>query len=53
MKGGGHGQSNLDFLQENGIEYNIVKEYNNGVRVGVIKTNGKIGTTFPDADMQP
>ena len=24
-----------------------------GVRVGVIKTNGKIGTIFPDADMQP
>ena len=34
MKGGGHGQSNINFLEENGIEYNIVKEYDNGVRVG-------------------
>lgn len=23
------------------------------MRVGVIKTNGKIGTIFPDADIQP
>ncbi|WP_306769120.1 EndoU domain-containing protein, partial [Agathobacter rectalis] len=113
MKGGGHGQSNINFLEENGIEYNIVKEYDNGVRVGnvpkhktpskrtgtgqawfpknwsdskikeagnyvtnlpdnknlpdgvigygeydgvrvgIIKTDGKIGTIFPDADLQP
>ncbi|RDU25280.1 cytosolic protein [Anaerosacchariphilus polymeriproducens] len=113
MKGGGHGQSNIDFLKENGIEYNIVKEYKNGVRVGnvpghkvkvkrigtnqswfpkswseaniekageyvgnlpqnksvadgvavygeyngvrvgVIRTNGKISTVFPDANLQP
>lgn len=113
MKGGGHGQSNIKFLEENGIEYNIVKEYDNGVRVGnvpkhktpskrtgtgqawfpknwsdskikeagnyvtnlpdnknlpdgvigygeydgvrvgIIKTDGKIGTIFPDADLQP
>ena len=113
MKGGGHGQSNINFLEENGIEYNIVKEYDNGVRVGIvskhktpskrtgtgqawfpknwsdskikeagnyvtnlpdnknlpdgvigygeydgvrvgiIKTDGKIGTLFPDADLQP
>lgn len=24
-----------------------------GVRVGIIKTDGKIGTIFPDADLQP
>lgn len=24
-----------------------------GVRVGIIKTNGKIGTIFPDSDSQP
>ncbi len=30
----------------------IFGEYD-GVRVGVIKTNGKIGTIFPDADIQP
>ena len=113
MKGGGHGQANIDFLDKNGIEYNIVKEYPNGVRVGnvpdhkvkakrtgvtqswfpknwseldimnageyvgnlpanknvadgitmfgeyngvrvgVIRTNGKISTIFPDATMQP
>lgn len=53
MKGGGHGQSNINFLEENRIEYNIVKEYDNGVRVGIIKTDGKIGTIFPDADLQP
>jgi hypothetical protein len=34
MKGGGHGQENIDFLKENGFEYNIVKEYPNGVRIG-------------------
>ena len=113
LKCGGHGQSNIKFLEENGIEYNIVKEYDNGVRVGnvpkhktpskrtgtgqawfpenwsdskikeegnyvtnlpdnknlpdgvigygeydgvrvgIIKTSGKIGTIFPDADLQP
>ncbi|WP_345806976.1 T7SS effector LXG polymorphic toxin [Bacillus pumilus] len=113
MKGGGHGQSNIKFLQENNIEYNINKVYENGVRignvpghkvkakrtgsnqswfpenwtesdiaaagakivkspdfskvengvtifgeykgvrVGVIKTNGEVGTIFPDATKQP
>lgn len=33
---GGHGQENIDYLEQNGIEYNIVKEYPNGVRVGNI-----------------
>lgn len=113
MKGGGHGQSNIDFLGKNQIDYNINKIYENGVRVGnilghkvkvkrtganqswfpenwtesdiaaagawiselpefakakngvaifgeyngvrvgVIKTNGEIGTIFPDATKQP
>ncbi|MGF6353048.1 WXG100 family type VII secretion target [Paenibacillus sp. 4624] len=113
MRGGGHGQSNIDFLRTNGFEYNIEKTYPNGVRVGnvpehktpakregsnqawfpknwsesdiveagksvvdipqnaskpdgvviygeykgvrvgVIKTNGEIGTIFPDAEKQP
>ncbi|MBF2453567.1 T7SS effector LXG polymorphic toxin [Listeria seeligeri] len=113
MKGGGHGQSNIDFLKENGLEVNIEKTYSNGVRtgnvpdhkikakrignnqswfpenwtskdiksagqhiasqsnyaiakdgevifgeyngvrVGVIKTDGEIGTIFPDATKQP
>jgi hypothetical protein len=30
----------------------IFGEYN-GVRVGVIKTNGQVGTIFPDATKQP
>ncbi|MDQ0231486.1 EndoU domain-containing protein [Metabacillus malikii] len=113
MSGGGHGQDNIDFLKQNGIEYNIEKVYPNGVRVGnvpdhkskgkrtgtgqawfpenwskedikkagehvinmpehkniadgvtvfgdyngvrvgVIKTNGEIGTIFPDSMLQP
>ncbi|OJE48260.1 hypothetical protein BAQ48_17845 [Bacillus luti] len=113
MKGGGHGQSNIEFLEKNNVDYNINKVYENGVRVGnvpghkvkakragsnqswfpeswtesditaagakiaelpgfanaengvaifgeyngvrvgVIKTNGEIGTIFPDATKQP
>ncbi|WP_314587914.1 phage minor capsid protein [Paenibacillus terrigena] len=34
MKGGGHGQGNIDFLEEQGLDYNIVKTYSNGVRIG-------------------
>ena len=36
MKGGGHGQANIEFLEANGLEYNIVKVYDNGVRIGNI-----------------
>ncbi len=113
MKSGGHGQENIEFLEANGMEYHILKEYDNGVRVGnipkhktpskrigtgqawfpkewtdskikeagefvaklpenrnlpdgiisygeyagvrvgIIKTNGVVGTIFPDADLQP
>lgn len=113
MKGGGHGQANIDFLEKNGLKYEIVDTYPNGVRVGnvadhkvkgkrtgtnqswfpeswsendivnageyvgnlkeninavdgvisygevngvrvgVIRTDGKISTIFPDATMQP
>ncbi len=49
---GGHGQAGLDQLGKYGIKYNIVKTYPNGVRVVVVKTNGKIGTVFPD-NIQP
>ncbi|MDU8672387.1 EndoU domain-containing protein [Paenibacillus polymyxa] len=44
MSGGGHGQDNIDFLENNGIEYNIEKTYSNGVRVGNVpghKSKGK------------
>ncbi|WP_246028073.1 EndoU domain-containing protein, partial [Paenibacillus xylaniclasticus] len=44
MSGGGHGQDNIDFLEKNGIEYNIEFTYPNGVRVGNVpghKSKGK------------
>lgn len=34
LKGGGHGQEALDYMDKNGIEYNITETYSNGVRVG-------------------
>ncbi len=36
IKSGGHGQSALNVMDRNGIKYNIVKTYSNGVRVGNI-----------------
>ena len=39
MKGGGHGQRNIEFLKEKGIEFNMVKEYSNGVRIGNIPSH--------------
>lgn len=36
IKSGGHGQSALDVMDRNGIKYNIVKTYANGVRIGNI-----------------
>lgn len=53
MKGVGHGQVNIELLNAKGIEYNIVHVYDNGVGIGVIRTNGKIGTIFLDATMRP
>lgn len=34
LKSGGHGQDAIDFMDKNNIRYNIVKTYDNGVRVG-------------------
>lgn len=34
LKSGGHGQSGMDILNKQGIKYNIVKTYPNGVRIG-------------------
>ncbi|RKD30490.1 hypothetical protein BET01_07245 [Lacrimispora algidixylanolytica] len=55
VKGGGHGQGNIDFLEKNGISYNIEKTYDNGVRIGNIPDHKnplkRIGTGqswFPD-----
>ena len=36
---GGHGQANIDYLIKNNIEYNIVKTYENGVRVGNVPSH--------------
>ncbi|WP_434779501.1 EndoU domain-containing protein [Neisseria sp. Ec49-e6-T10] len=55
MKGGGHGQSNIDFLKENGLEVNIEKTYPNGVRIGNVpdhkikaKRTGNNQSWFPE-----
>lgn len=54
MKSGGHGQMNLQILEENGIRYEIVLEYANGVRLGNVpnhknraKSKGMGQTWFP------
>lgn len=56
IKSGGHGQSALEVMDKNGIKYNIVKTYPNGVRVGNIPSihnkNKSVGTGmawFPKA----
>lgn len=36
LKSGGHGQAGMDILKKQGIPYNVVKTYKNGVRVGNI-----------------
>ena len=42
LEKGGHGQENIDYMKNN-IEFNIIKEYKNGVRVGNVPrhTNNK------------
>ena len=40
LAGGGHGQKGMDLLDKYGIEYNIVKTYSNGVRVGCVPDHG-------------
>ena len=47
---GGHGQEALDYMKKRGILYHIVKEYDNGVRVGFVphhKNNRKKSGTGP------
>lgn len=34
LKSGGHGQDAIDYMNRNGIKYNIVKTFPNGVRIG-------------------
>lgn len=54
FKSGGHGQENIDLLDQNGISYNVVREYKNGVRIGnvpehkeKIKQTGTKQSWFP------
>jgi len=39
LKSGGHGQTGMNELDKYGIQYNVVKTYPNGVRVGNIPTH--------------
>lgn len=39
LNNGGHGQNGMDLLQKYGIDFNIVKTYPNGVRVGNIPSH--------------
>ncbi|MFJ8457282.1 EndoU domain-containing protein [Bacillus paramycoides] len=55
MRGGGHGQSNIELLNDHGIEYNIVEVLPNGVRLGNVpshkaklKKTGKNQSWFPE-----
>ena len=56
MKGGGHGQENIDFLIENNLKFEIVHEYDNGVRIGNVpdhktpmKRSGIEQSWFPES----
>ena len=39
LKSGGHGQAGLEILKKQGIAFNIVKTYPNGVRIGNIPSH--------------
>lgn len=41
LKSGGHGQESLDYMNKNGIKYNITKTYTNGVRIGNVPNHEK------------
>ncbi|WP_415318625.1 minor capsid protein [Clostridium perfringens] len=54
FKGGGHRESNIKILDKYNVEYNIVEEYSNGVRLGNVPTHkekkkkiGKNQSWFP------
>jgi len=37
MRGGGHGQANIDYLEQIGRKYKIEHTYKNGVRIGAVE----------------
>jgi hypothetical protein len=54
LRAGGHGQASMTVMARNGIEFNVVKTYENGVRVGNVprhkatyKTTGIAQAWFP------
>lgn len=54
LKSGGHGQASMDLMDKNGIEYNVVKTYESGVRAGNVpnhkvsyKKKGAMQSWFP------
>lgn len=48
MINGGHGQANIDYLNEHNIKYNIIKTYDNGVGVGNLSEN--VGAPYGEWD---
>lgn len=56
LKSGGHGQSNMEIMDKNDIEYNVVNTFENGVRVGNVpnhkwkrKRSGTGQAWFPES----
>ena len=54
LKNGGHMQAAMDLMKQHGIEFNVVRQYWNGVRVGDVpnhknrmKRTGTMQTWFP------
>ncbi|MCH4830030.1 EndoU domain-containing protein [Flavobacterium columnare] len=43
MTGGGHGQTNIDYLEATGKQYNIEHTFDNGVRTGNVPTHDVAG----------
>lgn len=41
LKSGGHGQNGIDLLNRQGLKYNIVKTFPNGVRIGNVPNHKK------------
>lgn len=41
LKGGGHGQEAIEYMDENKITYNITDTYPNGVRIGNVPNHEK------------
>lgn len=56
LKSGGHGQASMVIMDKNGIKYEVIKNYENGVRAGNVpdhknkrKQTGVAQTWFPES----